>query len=88
MINAKVLKELREGTTTPKEVIYYFVNNYPTKTIATDYVKLLMETPTENNKIVVSQEEYAMITSLFKIRGTKIVDGEIVKESRGRKRKE
>lgn len=84
LISNKVLKELREGIATKDEVVNELINTYSIKAIVEDYVTVAMETPTENNKIVVSQEEYESIVSLFKIRGKK-VDGET--ETRGRKRK-
>ena len=84
LISNKVLKELREGIVTKDEVVNELINTYSIKAIVEDYVTVAMETPTENNKIVVSQEEYESIVSLFKIRGKK-VGGET--ETRGRKKR-
>lgn len=84
LISNKVLKELREGIVTKDEVVNELINTYSIKAIVEDYVNLVMETPGDNVKITVSQEEYESIISLFKIRGKK-VDGET--ETRGRKRK-
>lgn len=84
LITNKVLKELKEGLITREEVVNELINTYSIKAIVEDYVNLVMETPGDNVKITVSQEEYESIISLFKIRGKKI-DGET--ETRGRKRK-
>lgn len=84
LITNKVLKELKEGIITKDEVVNELINTYPVKAIVEDYVNLVMETPGDNVKITVSQEEYESIVSLFKIRGKK-VDGET--ETRGRKKK-
>lgn len=84
LITNKVLKELKEGLITKDEVVNELINTYSIKAIVEDYVNLVMETPGDNVKITVSQEEYESIVSLFKIRGKK-VDGET--ETRGRKRK-
>jgi hypothetical protein len=84
LITNKVLKELKEGLITREEVVNELINTYSIKAIVEDYVNLVMETPGDNVKITVSQEEYESIVSLFKIRGKK-VDGET--ETRGRKRK-
>ena len=84
LITNKVMKELKEGLITREEVVNELINTYSIKAIVEDYVNLAMETPGDNVKITVSQEEYESIISLFKIRGKK-VDGET--ETRGRKRK-
>ena len=84
LISNKVLKELKEGLITREEVVNELINTYSIKAIVEDYVTVAMETPGDNVKITVSQEEYESIVSLFKIRGKK-VDGET--ETRGRKRK-
>lgn len=84
LITNKVLKELKEGLITREEVVNELINTYPVKAIVEDYVNLVMETPGDNVKITVSQEEYESVMALFKIRGKK-VGGET--ETRGRKRK-
>ena len=87
LITNKVLKELKDGEVTKEEVVNELIANYPVTSIVEDYVTLAMETPIDCNKIVVSREEFEAIVSLFKVRGEKVVDGEIVTETRGRKRK-
>ena len=84
LITNKVLKELKEGIVTKDEVVNELINTYTVKAIVEDYVTVAMETPGDNMKITVSQEEYESVMALFKIRGKK-VDGET--ETRGRKRK-
>ena len=84
LITNKVLKELKEGLISREEVVNELINTYSIKAIVEDYVNLAMETPGDNVKITVSQEEYESIISLFKIRGKKI-DGET--ETRGRKKR-
>lgn len=84
LISNKVLKELKEGLITREEVVNELINTYSIKAIVEDYVTMVMETPGDNMKITVSQEEYESVMALFKIRGKKI-DGET--ETRGRKRK-
>lgn len=84
LISNKVLKELREGIVTKDEVVNELINTYSIKAIVEDYVNLVMETPGDNVKITVSQEEYESVMALFKIRGKK-VGGET--ETRGRKKK-
>lgn len=87
LISNKVLKELREGIVTKDEVVNELINTYTVKAIVEDYVTMAMETPTEQPKITISREEFDLLTNIFKVRGEKVVDGEVVKENRGRKRK-
>ena len=87
LLNNKVLKELKEGVVSPVEVCDYLMSAYPVKAIVEDYVKMVMEAPVESTKITINKEEFEAIVSLFKVRGEKVVDGEVVTETRGRKRK-
>lgn len=63
------------------------VNEYPISTIIRSYVKLVAEIEVENVKIAVTKEEYQAILNLFRVKGERIIDGEIRQETRGRKRK-
>lgn len=87
LISNKVVKELKEGVITKEEVVNELIAVYPIKSIVEDYVDMVMTIPTEQPKITISREEFEMLTNIFKVRGEKVVDGEVVKENRGRKRK-
>ena len=87
LITNKVLKELKDGIVTKEEVINELIANYTVKAIVEDYVDMAMAVPTEQTKITISREEFDFLTNIFKVRGEKVVDGEVVKENRGRKRK-
>lgn len=87
LISNKVLKELKEGIVTKDEVVNELINTYTVKAIVEDYVDIAMTVPTEQPKITISREEFDLLTNIFKVRGEKVVDGEVVKENRGRKRK-
>lgn len=84
LITNKVLRDLKEGTIAKEEVVNELISTYSIRAIVEEYVTMIMDTPMDNVKITVSQEEYESIISLFKIRGKKM-DGDI--ETRGRKRK-
>ena len=88
LISNKVVKELKEGVITKEEVVNELIAVYPIKSIVEDYVDMVMTIPTEQPKITISREEFEMLTNIFKVRGEKVVDGEVVKENRGRKRKQ
>lgn len=87
LLNNKVIKELKEGVVSTAEICDYLMSAYPVKAIVEDYVNMIKETPVENAKITVNKEEFKTIVSLFKVRGEKVIDGEVVSETRGRKRK-
>lgn len=66
----------------------WLMNNFTTPQIAqkcAEMIKKEQET-TVKAPISVSQEEFDRIFSLFKIKGIRMVEGETVKETRGRPR--
>ena len=67
----------------------YLMNNYTYPTIIKAFSELIITAENAINKpqIPVSQAEYEQIMGLFRIRGVKMVDGEMVTERRGRPRK-
>lgn len=66
----------------------WLLNNLPVKQIASIAAELIKAEDKFNNKqpIVVDRDEFDRIFSLFKIRGMRSVDGELVAETRGRRR--
>ena len=64
----------------------YIINNYPMPQIVKAFAELLLTADIEANRpqILVSQAEMDAINSLFRVRGTRLVDGEVITESRGR----
>jgi hypothetical protein len=87
LLTDKQIKDLKEGIDTKREVCDYLLNTYPIQRIVDDYVELIMKTDINDSKIVVTEEEYQAILSLFKVKGQRLIDGQVVKETRGRKRK-
>ena len=67
----------------------YLMNNYTYPTIIKAFSELIITAENAINRpqIPVSQAEYEQIMGLFRIRGVKMVDGEMVTERRGRPRK-
>ena len=64
------------------------VDEFPIKAIIRSYVKLVAESEWENVKIPVSREEFEAIMNLFRVKGERVINGEITMETRGRKRKD
>ena len=67
----------------------HIMNNYPIPAIIKAFAELIVVADEATNKphILVTEEEYDAIASLFRIKGMRMVDGEAIKERRGRPRK-
>lgn len=66
----------------------HLMNNYTYPAIIKAFAELIVTAESEINKpqVLVTQEEYDAITSMFRVRGQRIVGGEVVRERRGRPR--
>ena len=64
----------------------YIINNYPMPQIVKAFAELLLTAEEAVNKpqILVTQAEMDAINNLFRVRGQRIVDGEVISETRGR----
>lgn len=63
------------------------LNEYPVNAIIRSYVNLVAETEWEKTKIPVRKEEFEAIINLFRVKGERLINGEVVVETRGRKKK-
>lgn len=83
-LSKEVSKSLSKGTITKEELSNIIIGEYTAKSIAESLAEFLLgekETP-----ITLDKEEYDRVVSLFRIRGQRIVDGQVIEETRGRKR--
>ena len=85
-IPKQLLKQITDGENPQRELEKHLLNNYPINEIIKAFAELLITTEQTINRqpIVVTQEEYDSIISLFKIRGIKNVNGVLEQETRGR----
>ena len=85
-----LIKAVLDGNQPITDIEQYLLSNHTIGEILRGFAELLLETDEYLNrpKISISQEEYNLITSLFKIRGLKEVNGVIVEETRGRRKKD
>ena len=88
-IPKNVLKAVMDGDMSQTEFEQHILSNYPITEIIKGYAELLIMAEECVNKpqITVTQEEFDQITSLFKIKGLRNLDGVIVQETRGRRPK-
>lgn len=76
---------VKSKTATKEELANYLLTNLTVMELAeelADYI--LKETPA--TQIAVTEEELERITSMFRVKGTRCVEGNYVAETRGRKR--
>lgn len=87
----KKLVENAKNTNDFTEIENYLMSNYPMKDIIRGFAELYVLTAdfqVNKPQITVTQAEYEAIVGLFKIKGQRIINGEVIKESRGRPKKE
>lgn len=67
----------------------YLLSNYPMGEIIKAFAELILTADDLINKpqITVTQAEYEAIVGLFKIKGQRVVNGEVISETRGRPKK-
>ena len=84
-----LLRAISEGMEPISTLEQYLVSNYSIKEILEAFAELIITAENTVNKpqITVTQEEYDAITSLFKIKGLRTVDGITIQETRGRRPK-
>lgn len=79
-----LMGKIADGASNVDEVASYLIDNYPAGAIAKSLAEVLMTDVKTDTPITVSETEYERICSLFRVRGLKVVDGEIIRENRGR----
>lgn len=84
-----LIKAISEGIEPISTLEQYLVSNYSIKEILEAFAELIITAENTVNKpqITVTQEEFDVITSLFKIKGVRTINGVAVAEKRGRKKK-
>lgn len=72
-----------------EELEQYLMNNYPIPQIIKAFAELIVVSDEATNKpqILVTQEELDAINALFRVKGQRLIDGEVRRETRGRPRK-
>lgn len=86
IIPKALIKAISEGTQPISDLEQYLLSNHSIKEILGAFAELIMTAENAINKpqITVTQEEYDTITSLFKIKGIRTINGMVIEEKRGR----
>lgn len=85
-LSKEVSKSLAKGTITKEELSNIIIGEYSAKSIAESLAEFLLGEKEELSPIALDKEDYDRVVSLFRIRGQRIVDGQVIEETRGRKR--
>lgn len=85
-LSKDVLKKIKDGYMDKESLVQYFMRNYNLYEITESLAEFIFDVEINDSKpIVVTEDEYNRITSLFRIRGYS-VDG--TPNPQGRKRKD
>lgn len=77
---------IKTKTATKEELSNYLLTNLTVMELAEELADYIMKETPASQPIAVTGEEFEKITSLFRIKGTRQVEGNYIKETRGRKR--
>lgn len=85
----KKLVEEAKNTNDYKEIEQYVLSNYTMGDIIRAFAEIYVAADEAVNRpqIAVTQAEYEQIMGLFRVKGQRIMNGEVVSETRGRKPK-
>lgn len=81
-------KLISKRAITREELASIIMNEYNIKDIIDSLADYLLNGKDEGRYIVLDKDDYDKVISMFRVRGERIVGGNIVKETRGRKRNE
>lgn len=85
ILSKEVSRSIAKGGITREELSNIIIDGYSAKSIADSLAELLLGEK-EECPIVLDKDDYDRVISLFRIKGQRIVDGQVTKETRGRKR--
>ena len=83
----EVVKGINNGSITKTGLARIILGEYPATEIAESLAEIILEKK-EPSPIVLEQEAYDRVVSLFRVRGQRIVEGKVINETRGRKKQE
>ena len=78
---------IKNKTATKEELAQYLLTNLTVMELAEELADYIMKETPASQPIAVTEEEYERICSMFRVKGQRMVEGNYVKETRGRKAK-
>lgn len=82
--DTELTKQLKAGICNPRELTRYLLDNYPATQLARELAETIIQSQAIK-PIVITKETFE---AHFRLQGYKIVNGELIPETRGRSRKE
>lgn len=76
---------IKTKTATKEELSNYLLTNLTVMELAEELAEYILKETPAPQPIAVTQEEFEKICSLFRVKGTRCVEGNYVKETRGRR---
>lgn len=76
---------IKSKTATQQQLKDYLLTNLTAPEMAEELAESIMKETPAPQPITVTEEEYERITSLFRVKGLRCVEGNYIKETRGRK---
>lgn len=87
-LSKEVSRSIENGAITQEELSRILVEDYSAKNIADSLAEAMLEKREETpSPIVIEKDDYDRIISLFRVKGLRVVDGQVIEETRGRKKK-
>ena len=77
---------IKNKTATKEDLTNYLLTNLTVMEIAEELADFIMKETPVSQPIAVTEEEYERITSMFRIKGKRMVEGNYIRETRGRKK--
>lgn len=77
---------IKGKTVTKEELSKYLLSNLTVIEIADELADYILKDTPGNQPIAVTEEEYERIISMFRVKGQRMVDGNYIQETRGRKK--
>ena len=76
---------IKNKAATKEEIANYLLTNLTVMELAEELADYIMKETPVSQPIAVTEEEYERITSMFRVKGKRMVDGCYVAETRGRR---
>ena len=79
--------KIKNKTATKEELTNYLITNLTVMELAEELADYIMKDTPVSQPIAVTEEEYERICSMFRVKGKRMVEGNYIRETRGRKAK-
>ena len=78
---------IKNKAATKEEIANYLLTNLTVMELAEELADYIMKETPVSQPIAVTEEEYERICSMFRVKGKRMVEGNYIRETRGRKAK-